>query len=109
MVFLHDLGFCSPLLDRANPGMLGFRSRHRQALRLGEPFVYLRKYFDDWGFCSPTRGRADSGTLGFCLAIKQALRLDEPLHALENISMFGGSARLRAVEQTLARLASVSP
>ncbi|KAL9414694.1 hypothetical protein AB3S75_043036 [Citrus x aurantiifolia] len=65
MVLLHDLGFRLPLLGRANPGMLGFRSRHRQALRLGKP-----------------------------------------LHALENISMVGNSARLLMVEQILARLAS---
>ena len=43
------------------------------------------------------------------LTIKQALRLGEPLHALEDISMIGDSARLHVVEQILARLASVSP
>ena len=87
--------------------MLGFWSRHKQALRLDEPLhACLRKYFDAWGFCSPSRGRADPSILGFWSRHKQALRLGEPLHALENISMLGDSARLRVVEQILAGLTS---
>ena len=109
MVFLHDLGFCSPLLDRANRGMLGFRSRHRQALRLSEPFACLRKFFNAWDSACLRVVEQILECLASGLTIKQALRLGEPLHALEDISMIGDSARLRAVEQILACLASVSP
>ncbi|GAY66437.1 hypothetical protein CUMW_248750 [Citrus unshiu] len=110
---LTDPPICSSSSGRAGSGLAyGFAT-------------CLRKYSDGWNsarlraveqilarlasVCSPSHGRADPGTLGFCLAIKQALRLDEPLHALENTSMIGDSARLRVVEQILARLASVSP
>ncbi|KAH9670436.1 Inactive glucose-6-phosphate 1-dehydrogenase 4 [Citrus sinensis] len=65
LLICHLLEHISSLGRAADPGTLGFWSRHKQALRLVEPLHAL-----------------DPGTLGFWSRHKQALRLGEPLHAL---------------------------
>ncbi|GAY44811.1 hypothetical protein CUMW_084710 [Citrus unshiu] len=96
---LQCLGFCSPSRGRADPGTLGFWSRHKQALRLDEP-LHALEIFRCLGILLAFAWSSRSWHAWLLSRHKQALRLDEPLPALENIPMLGDSARCRVASRS---------